>query len=373
MKATRLLSLLSLLAWGGLMLYIYYSDRITAYLHPTFRPLVVVAGWTLVLLAIIYWLFSHRGSYADHEHEELVVAGPPPEDDTVPASQLPGEHAHGHTHEHAHAHEHAHDHDHDHHDCCGHDHQPALPGLPHSHDHDEQPLTAPRLAGFFILLVPALSAAMVSEDSFSMAVFENRLPMDTLPIPPSVLPQGGMIQDDAGFFEHENILDYFDRSPDGHVKVEVIDLLYGSMDAIFRRDFAGQEVELIGQALPQRSRQRIETEIASRPDDLLERPVHVEPDLGAETADSASLDGIGQVDAGDEEFLLGRMFILCCAADARPVTIRIEYVADEPLPEAGWVRIVGVPDFRQEEGVWVTVLKAHSVTTTTAPREIFLF
>lgn len=352
MNATRLLSLLSLLAWGFLMLYIYYSGRITSFLHPTFRPWVLIAGWTLVILAVIYWFFSRRGSYADHEHEELVMAGPPAPDDTIPLSCSDPEHHHDH-----------HDHDHHHHeDCCGHDHPP-------DHDHTEQPLTAPRLAGFIILMVPAISAAMISDDAFSLAVFENRLPLDTLAIPQLSAPGGGMIEDTQGFFENENILEYFDRSPDGNIKVDVVDLLYGSMDAFFRRDFTGQSIEIIGQALPQRAA------AATRPDEALQPPAH-DPnatDINAEAANTGALDDLGGVGSGDPEFLLGRMFMLCCAADARPVTIRIEYDSREPLPEAGWVRIVGEPVFTQKEGVWITTVRATSVTPTERPREIFLF
>lgn len=51
---------LTLLEWGGLLTYFYLSGRIAAFLHPVFRPLVLVAG--LLLLASAACVIAFGGA-----------------------------------------------------------------------------------------------------------------------------------------------------------------------------------------------------------------------------------------------------------------------------------------------------------------------
>jgi len=48
----RWLPALTLTIWGGILLYFYGSGRLAAFLHPMFRPWVLVAGIGLLILAI---------------------------------------------------------------------------------------------------------------------------------------------------------------------------------------------------------------------------------------------------------------------------------------------------------------------------------
>ena len=49
--AARLLAPVTLFEWGAILTYFYGSNRIAAYLHPSFRPLVLVTGILLLVSA----------------------------------------------------------------------------------------------------------------------------------------------------------------------------------------------------------------------------------------------------------------------------------------------------------------------------------
>ena len=73
----------------------------------------------------------------------------------------------------------------------------------------------------------------------------------------------------------------------GQIKAQTVDLLYAAEEPTMRADFEGKEVEVIGQFMPAREN-----------------------------------------NAQKDRFNLVRMFIICCAADARPVAITVQ--TDEP-------------------------------------------
>lgn len=121
--------------------------------------------------------------------------------------------------------------------------------------------------------------------------------------------------------------DWLVRTPDGLIVAEVIDLLYAAQDNTLRADFEGKRIQLIGQYMPD----------TSKPD--------------------------------SPRFKAVRMFMTCCAADARPVATLVEMDGKPPVKEMEWVRIVGVPSFPIEGGRRVAVLKAERVEKTEAPAE----
>ena len=73
---------------------------------------------------------------------------------------------------------------------------------------------------------------------------------------------------------------------------EVLDLLYAAQDINLRKDFEGKTVQLIGQLMP-------------------------------DTADNAK----------GSRFKAVRMFMTCCAADARPVAALVESNQAPNIPE----------------------------------------
>jgi uncharacterized repeat protein (TIGR03943 family) len=125
---------------------------------------------------------------------------------------------------------------------------------------------------------------------------------------------------------------YLPKSKDGNIEVQVIDLLYAAQDSSMRADFDGKTVETIGQLMP---------------DD--------------------SHNGSGN------RFKLMRMFMWCCAADARPIATLVES-PDKPVAgEMAWVKVVGKVTFPVEGGRTIPVLQASKVEAVDPPSETMLY
>src|SRR4029077_14106641 len=94
--------------------------------------------------------------------------------------------------------------------------------------------------------------------------------------------------------------DYLQRTTDGTIVAEVLDLLYAAQDNALRKDFEGKSVELVGQLMP-------------------------------DTSGNAT----------GHRFKAVRMFMTCCAADARPVATLFEIEQKVGLPEMSWIKVTG--------------------------------
>lgn len=164
---------------------------------------------------------------------------------------------------------------------------------------------------------PAASAA----EPTSSPVFEPPLPTkDGAPAAPAAAPEA-------------SIADYLQRTPEGYIVAEVIDLLYASQDNLLRKDFEGKTVQIIAQLMPD-----------------------------SEGGGPAS-----------QRFKAARMFMSCCAADARPVATLVEAEKLPDLPEMTWVKVVGTATFPIENGRRTAVLKSQRVEQTEPPDESMLF
>lgn len=114
--------------------------------------------------------------------------------------------------------------------------------------------------------------------------------------------------------------------------LQVIDMLYAIQMPSYREEFEGKDVELVGQFVPMTT---------GNP-------------------------------KGDR-FQVIRMFITCCAADAKPVGVTVQYPSPLRIPAMGWVRIIGKPTFPLEGGRRTAVLEATSVEPCEAPSEPFVY
>ena len=76
---------------------------------------------------------------------------------------------------------------------------------------------------------------------------------------------------------------------------------------------------------------------------------------------------------GLKRFKAVRMFMSCCAADARPVATLVEVATLPDLPEMTWVKIIGVPTFPFENGRRTAVLQAERVQKSEPPEENMLY
>ena len=126
--------------------------------------------------------------------------------------------------------------------------------------------------------------------------------------------------------------DYLTRTPDGRIVAEVLDLLYAAQDNALRKDFENKAVVLVAQLMP-------------------------------DTANNAS----------GKRFKAVRMFMTCCAADARPVATLVESDTPPGLPEMTWVKVTGTATFPIENGRRIAVLKAERVEKSAPPDETMLY
>ena len=131
--------------------------------------------------------------------------------------------------------------------------------------------------------------------------------------------------------QQDSFAEYLQRTPEGHIVAEVLDLLYAAQDQVLRKDFEEKTVQLIVQYMP---------------------------DAGA-TAGSARFKGV-------------RMFMTCCAADARPIATLIEADKLPEVPEMTWVKVVGKATFPVERGRRISVVRAEKVEKTEPPAENML-
>lgn len=279
----RILTLITLLLWGGTLLYFWMSGRVASYLHPQFHSYVLAAGIGLLVLAALWWWASRESDAGCH-------------------------------------------------DCGCH------------HGHDEEPrsrLSAGAVFAFIVLLLPLSAAAFISPSQFGEAMVMNRGIVTDISQLPSAEVSGGSWDDAPAWDENiddvdatwddnqEEGVEYFTRGPDGSIQLETLDLLFAAQEPGLREEFENQRVSIIGQYVPPRG--------------------------GAEGG-----------------FDLVRMFVVCCAADARPLGIK---VTGEPVavPRMGWVRITGIARFEDNGGVLEPSLELEKIEEVDAPRESFLY
>ncbi len=293
---SRGLSALALLAWGGLMLYFFYSGRLNAYVIPFYRPLVATSGFVMLGIAatVVYSLrYGARwqmagGLIADDAADEL-----------------------------------------------------ASPGR----------VRTMQFLAFGMLVVPIWAATGVTNDGFSATAVRNRIIVsDASGLPGAVRPSAALaasaaaapayepplpgatpVPADAGSNSAVDASQYMKTTPDGHVIAEVTDLLFSAEDDTMRPAFDGRTVEVIGQYLPVK-------------------------------------------DSANGRFQMVRMFMVCCAADARPVAVVAEKAPGDPkVAEMGWARVTGKITFPVEDGRRVPIIKTEKLTPCDPPAEAMLY
>jgi uncharacterized membrane protein YcgQ (UPF0703/DUF1980 family) len=121
---------------------------------------------------------------------------------------------------------------------------------------------------------------------------------------------------------------YLPRADDGNVALEVSDLLYSETEESLRKMFSGKTIEVIGQYLP-----------------------------GADKS----------------EFKIVRMFIVCCAADARPISVPVKTQGPVSIADMSWVKVIGQPEFVANGDRTKVIIKAAQVQPTDPPAEAMLY
>lgn len=285
----RWLPSITLVAWSFILLYFYLSGRVAAFLYPTFRPGVLIAGLILLGFAIGSFFVSNAPECCDDA-------------------------------------------------TCGH----AVTRGP-----------VGKLLAFSALLVPIILTASLSHDGFGATTIANRgvitdasqlvskapptPPVDSTPYTEPPLPtngdgaSGSSSPADSGTSSDSSNA-YIPRSPDGNIEISVIDLLYAAEDESLRKDFDGKTVEMVGQLMADKT-----------------------------------------ANPNGNRIKLVRMFMTCCAADAKPVAALIELPKKTDIPELSWVRVIGIPAFPLEGGKTTALLKASSIKISDPPEETMLY
>jgi uncharacterized repeat protein (TIGR03943 family) len=210
------------------------------------------------------------------------------------------------------------------------------------HDgHDHGGGGAIRWLAFAVLLVPVPAAAVLSPSQFGEAMVMNRgivtdldlLPSAERPLPatwqeaPALSAQDQL--PDVADFPGEEGVELFYRGADGAIRLEILDLLFAAGEPALREEFEGRKVAIIGQYIP--------------------------PQGGATGG-----------------FDLVRMFVVCCAADARPLGLKITAPDEVEVPRMGWIRITGTARFEEVNGQLEPRLDAESIEPVEQPRETFI-
>jgi uncharacterized repeat protein (TIGR03943 family) len=203
------------------------------------------------------------------------------------------------------------------------------------HSHASGPFSG-GVVSLLILIVPLLGATKISQSSFGATMVKNRGVVSDIADLPGYSPAfEPALPNPDGTIGESTLLDpslYLKKNDSGQILAEVIDLVYAAGDPDLRRDFENQEVELVGQFLPART---------DNPE-------------------------------GDR-FRLVRMFVMCCAADARPVAISVQENDVSAFPEMTWVKVHGKVSFPLVGGRQTPLVVADSVTETEPPRESFFY
>ena len=84
---------------------------------------------------------------------------------------------------------------------------------------------------------------------------------------------------------------------------------------------------------------------------------------------------VGQFVRGSTEttFRLTRMFVWCCAADARPIHVTVNVSAPLDFPAMQWVKVVGKAEYSTRNGHPHVVVAAESVSPVTPPKQAMLY
>ncbi len=339
----RFLPSFTLCAWSALLFYFYFSGRLNHYLIGSLRWLALATAILLPLVALGLWLAA-RGA---------VVT---PEDECEPATLGAAAAAGG-----------------------------------------SEGLKPGQWLALLVLLAPVATAATIQQDSFSSATVRNRgfvssgalIPREALsfdpkagaldtparraqqqqaaapvpgappPHPPvsanaapapgagtamtppriePALPTADGSAPPAGSVAAAgpnqgpvSAIENLPKSADGTPIATVVDLLFAVDDPSMRPDFEGRTFEVAGQFLPDRS--------------------------GSEL-----------------RFQLVRMFMFCCAADARPVAAAVDAPGSvKGTADMTWLKVVGRVEFPAgADGKRTILIKADCVTPTEPPAEAML-
>ena len=384
-KLLHTLAILTLMIWGGMFLYFYTSGRVEKYLDPSFRIYALISGIGFLLLGAFNFLNRHRdvgvcthdhahGDACEHDHHEhghghAHDRGEPCDHDHGTAHVHGPDCDHGHHHHHDGACDHVHgDHDHG----GSHAHGATKEASPVHHDHEE---TASGIAfSLLVLLLPLLVATGYSRDRFSgdylakwgkieRQMMQMRIAKsnatesaksaevgsmsnpytregietakpDAADTPPK--PEEKPKEDQAaawGTFTMEDLKKMVPQSSEGNFLLDVPQIFYTAGDKELMEVMEGIPVEATAQLM----------------EETLNNP-------------------------NKSRLKAFRLFIECCAADARPLSIPVDFGKAPPqYVEMGWYKLYGKLHYATEDGSIVPLINIERIESTTEPTDGLMF
>lgn len=202
------------------------------------------------------------------------------------------------------------------------------------------------LVCFALVCVPVLAGGTFSKDAFDPQILASRAPIDedAEPAGPSLSnassPASGLyrVASSAGLLRGQGqqltstngngLASHAPVPADGTIPVEVTDLLRAETIEPLRNALAGKNVAVVGQFVP----------------------------------------GLKE-----NSFKLTRMFIWCCAADARPIHVKVEVPVPVNVPKLQWIKVIGVPEYSTDGDHARLVVKAESVVPIKPPKDAMLY
>lgn len=136
-----------------------------------------------------------------------------------------------------------------------------------------------------------------------------------------------------GTFSLEDLKAQVPQSKDGNFILEVPELYYTGGDLEVQKVLTGQMVETVAQVMPEK----------------------VNNDEG-------------------HRVRIFRMLVQCCAADARPYSVPVDFGKKAPdFKDMTWVKVVGKMSYKKEGDQTVPVIEATKVEETTAPDNAMIY
>ena len=298
------------------MVYYFASGRVVHYLtgFGSFRLQALICGLLLCVLAAFELLVrpAPAGSESESDAEDCRGCG--------------GDHDHSHGHSHGHSHD-------------------------HGHGGSSGGWVAKALT-FLILAVPLSAAALYSPDRYSDQFFINKANAVTSsntgalggggvdlakraakarPLPGAADGTAAAAGGSTAFTVDELERLSGGRTPEGNIPLQLVELFYmPAQTRDVQEVVSTQIIETTGQAIKDKQ--------------------------------------------DPTKMRLFRLMMTCCAADARPISIPVEFTEAPPSwREMGWYKVTGTVEYREINGEQSTVFKASALTPGKPPRQQMMY
>ena len=229
-----------------------------------------------------------------------------------------------------------HAHDHHHHDHA-HDHHHHGQDSDHQHDETEEAhghdlLFDGGVVAVLVLFIPIVAAVVRSPDKYSINWMQKREKLISV-VSAGAVPEGVSKLADASTENPEMVVTLEDvdsmvpKNEAGEYELSVLELFYVGNDDAFAKVLKGVRLETTGQVIKER----------------LNNPE-------------------------GNRLRVFRLFVQCCAADARPMSVPIRFEGKAPdIKEMGWYQIHGTVDFEEINGQRIALIRADQLDQVPEP------